>query len=85
MKGYVIPLQNTTQQPDLVALSQSRDAPGDLREFLEPRRARRRQRHARHHRASGAASRAEGQAARLSELCGLEARRPDGQERPKPR
>ena len=66
--GYVIPLQNTTQQPDLVNLSNRSTRPGPVREFVEPRRKGRRQRYARDHREDRSASRAESEAARLSQL-----------------
>ena len=38
VEGYVLPLQNTTQQPELDSLSRPRDSPDPVREFLEPRR-----------------------------------------------
>ena len=45
--GYVIPLQNTTQQPSLEFADQPRDPPGAVRRQPQPRRTWRRERHAR--------------------------------------
>ncbi len=36
VEGYVIPLQNTTQQPDSGLAQPAIDSPGAIREFLEP-------------------------------------------------
>ena len=47
LAGYVLPLQNTTQQPSLEFADQPRHAPGAVRREPQPRRAWRRQRHAR--------------------------------------
>ena len=78
-EGYVLPLQNTTQQPDLGLAQRPRDARSHLREILEPCRARRCQRYARHHLAPGTAACAAGATARLSQPRGVEAGRPDGE------
>ena len=78
--GYVIPLQNTTQQPDLGVSERAVDAAGDFREFVESRRTWRCERYARHRCPPGAVARAEGEAARLSDLRRLEAGRPDGED-----
>ena len=79
-EGWVLPLQNTTQQPYLADLSDratrqelfedswnraERGGPNDT---------------ARNHYPFGAASRREGEAARLPEFCRLEAGRSDGQD-----
>ncbi len=40
-EGYVLPLQNTTQQPELGLAQRPGDPRSGLREILEPRRARR--------------------------------------------
>ena len=58
----------------------ARDPRCDLSQFVEPHRTRRRERYAGRHRAPGAASRAAGEAARLCESCGVEARRSDGED-----
>ena len=80
VEGYVIPLQNTTQQPDLrqpeqshhpraaVENSWNRAEKGDANDTRDD------------HREDRAASRAESEAAGLFQLCRLEAGRPDGQE-----
>ena len=80
VEGFVLPLQNTTQQPDLVSLSNRTTRQALFENSWNRAEKRRRQRHARHHRAHRTASRPEGQAARLSELRRLEDRRPDGQD-----
>ena len=80
IKGYVIPLQNTTQQPTLASLTVRVDPRDHLRQFLEPHRTRRCQRHARHPCAHRAAARATCPVARLCESRRLEARGPDGQD-----
>ena len=79
VEGFVLPLQNTTQQPDLVALTNratrealfanswdraERGDANDTRDTIATHRT---------------ASRPEGQAARVSQLRRLEAGRPDGQ------
>ncbi len=55
---WVLPLQNTTQQPALAYAEEPRDAREALRGLDAPRRARRRERHARDHRAPRPAPRA---------------------------
>ena len=77
---WVLPLQNTTQQPALQSLSRPRDPRGPVRAELDPRREGRRQRHARDDRAARPAARAEGGAARLPDLGRLCPRRPDGED-----
>ena len=77
---FLIPLQNTTQQPVLQSLT-NRDVREKLfNNSLDPRRKGRRQRYTRHHRTTCATARPEGEAAGLSELRGLCAVRPDGQD-----
>ena len=80
VEGWVLPLQNTTQQPDLVCVEQSRDAANAVRRFVESRRTRRRERYQGHYRTPGPASRRERQAAGLSKLRRLEAGGPDGED-----
>ncbi len=78
-QGYVLPLQNTTQQPDLASLSvratreaifekswnrTERGDANDTRDIISQH---------------GAAACATGTTARLSESCGVEVGRPDGQ------
>jgi peptidyl-dipeptidase Dcp len=76
MEGFLVPLQNTTQQPVL----QSRDPRGHFQQLLEPRRAWRCQRHTRNDRAPGAAPRAARATAGFSEPRRVETGRPDGQD-----
>ena len=80
VEGYVLPMQNTTQQPDLQSLANRDHASSDFQEFMESGRAWRRQRYSGYHCPPGTVARAESQAARLPELRGLEADRPDGQD-----
>ena len=84
-QGYVVPLQNTTQQPVVLLAERTRHAAGDLREFLEPHRARRCKRHARDRVAARAAARPARAAARLRQSRRLGAQGPDGQELPRRR
>ena len=56
--GYVVPLQNTTQQPLLGSLTTRATRQHDFRQFLEPHGARRCKRHALHRVAARAAARA---------------------------
>ncbi len=85
LKGkYLIPLQNTTQQPMLQSL-----ADRSVRQKLYDSSWNRsekggRQRHSRDHLAPRAAARAEGQAARLQNLCRLCALRSDGADARRP-
>ena len=46
VEGFVVALQNTTQQPDLVYVDESRYAGGAVLELVESRGTRRRQRYA---------------------------------------
>ena len=80
VQGYVIPLQNTTQQPDLATLSNRSTRQAIFENSWTRAERGGAQRYARHHRAPGPASRRKGQASRLPELRRLEARGPDGQE-----
>ena len=63
--GWLLSMQNTTQQPELESLSNRAHPAGALRECVESRRARRQGRHTRHHCAAGPVARAKGKAARL--------------------
>ncbi len=78
--GYLVPLQNTTQQPALATISVARDPSGDFPEFLEPRRTQRCERYARDHRPPCAAACRACAAARLPEPCGMEIGRSNGED-----
>ncbi len=80
VEGFVLPLQNTTQQPDLVTMTKPVDAAGNLRELVGTRREGRWQRYARDDREDCAAKGTERQAAGVPEFRGLEGRRPDGED-----
>ena len=47
VEGWVLPLQNTTQQPELQSLTNRSNAKGGLRKFVDSGGARRRERHTR--------------------------------------
>ncbi len=68
VSGYVIPLQNTTQQPAARFADQPRHAAETVRSEPQPRRTWRRQRHARHRQRTRAAARQEGCFVRRREL-----------------
>ncbi len=68
MTGYVLPLQNTTQQPALELADQPRYPAEAVRSEPQPRRARRCQRHACNRQRARAASREESRAFRRGQL-----------------
>jgi len=79
VEGFVVPLQNTTQQPDLASLS-NRSTRQAMFEHSWNRAERATPTIRATPCASGAASGAEGQAARLCEFRGVDARQSDGQD-----
>ncbi len=77
---FVVTLQNTTQQPALQAMNDRATREKLFKASWGTCRARRRQRYAADHHAHRAAARRSREAARVSELRGMEARRPDGED-----
>ncbi len=78
VEGYVLPLQNTTQQPDLDSLSQRSTRQTLFENSWNRAETGRAERHPRDRLSAGTAALSESQALGLPELRSLEAGRPDG-------